>query len=121
MFVDSALQDALSGEGKLKKVNKIFLGADAILRKGVINKIGSELISIIAQKEKILVYVIADSWKYTKEKIPIENRKLNEIWNNAPKSVKIMNPAFEFVPKKYIKKIISELGTLNYSKFVRRV
>ena len=25
MFVDSALEDALSGEGKLKKVNKVFL------------------------------------------------------------------------------------------------
>src|SRR3989304_9383461 len=47
MFVDSALENALSGEGKLKKVNKVFLGADALLKEGIINKIGSELVARI--------------------------------------------------------------------------
>ena len=120
MFVDSALEDALSGEGKLKKVNKVFLGADALLKDGIINKIGSELVAKIAKDEKIPFYIIADSWKYSLKKVPIENRSLNEIWDKAPKNIRIKNPAFEFVPKKYIRRIISELGILSYDKFISK-
>ena len=108
MFVDSAIGVALSKEQETKKVTKVFLGADALTKKGVINKIGSEVIARIAFQEKIPVYVIADSWKYSSKKVPIENRKLNEVWDKAPKNIKIKNPAFEFVDKKYITKIITE-------------
>lgn len=121
MFVDSALENALAGEGKMKKVDKVFLGADALLKNGIINKIGSELVARIAKMEKIPFYIVADSWKFTPKNVPIENRKLNEVWDNAPKNVKIQNPAFEFVPKKYITKIISEPGTMNYEEFVRKM
>lgn len=115
MFIDSAMGIALSSS------NKIFLGADAITKKGVINKIGSGLIAQIAKDRKIPLYIIADSWKFTRENIPTEQRKLNEIWDKAPKNIKIKNPAFEFVPKGYIKAIISEFGTLDYSSFLKKV
>ena len=108
MFVDSALGVALSKEQGTKKVNKVFLGADALLKKGIINKIGSEVIARIARDEKIPVYVLADSWKFTKKKIPLENRKLNEVWGRVPPGIKLKNPAFEFVKKKYITQVITE-------------
>jgi len=120
-FIDSALGVALSKEQATRKVDKVFLGADALLKKGIINKIGSEVIAQVAKNQKIPVYIIADSWKFTKKNVPIEQRKLNEVWNNAPKNIKIKNPAFEFVPKKYIKAIISELGILSYDNFLRKV
>jgi ribose 1,5-bisphosphate isomerase len=120
MFIDSALNVAISGESG-KKVDKIFLGADAILKKGIINKIGSGLIARMAKENKVSIYIIADSWKYTSKKIPIEQRNLNEIWDRAPKNIKIKNPAFEFVPKKYIKAVISELGILSYDQFLKKV
>jgi len=121
MFVDSAIGVALSKEQKTRKPNLIFLGSDAILKKGIINKIGSETIAIIAKQNKIPVYIIADSWKFTLKKTPIENREINEVWDKAPKKIKIKNPAFEFVPKKYVKAIISELGILSYDEFLRKV
>jgi len=108
MFVDSAVDDVLSGKQGFKKPNLIFLGADALLKNGVVNKIGSELIAKIAKQNKIPVYVVADSWKFSKKKISLEQRNLNEVWDKAPKSIKIKNPAFEFVDKKYIKGIITE-------------
>jgi ribose 1,5-bisphosphate isomerase len=106
MFVDSASAIAIEKENKKDKVyaNKIFLGADALLNNGIINKVGSGLISEIAHNNKVPVYIIADSWKYSNKKIPIENRNLNEIWNHAPKDVKIKNPAFELIKKEYITK-----------------
>lgn len=122
MFVDSAAAIAIEKESKKDKVyaDKVFIGADALLPNGIINKIGSGLISELAHAHKVPVYIIADSWKYTKKKVSLENRKMNEIWNEAPKSIKIKNPAFEFVPKKYITCIISELGNFSYADFVKK-
>ncbi|MFA4953379.1 MAG: hypothetical protein WC584_04095 [Candidatus Pacearchaeota archaeon] len=121
MFVDSAVGVALSKEQGAKKVTKVFLGADALLKNGIINKVGSEVIARIAKEEKIPVYIIADSWKFTRQKIPLENRKLNEVWDKAPEGIKIKNPAFEFVDKKYIYGIVTELGLMMYKKFLKKV
>ncbi len=118
MFIDSAMKQAIDDS------DIVLLGADAILKKGVINKIGSGLIAETARDnigKKIPVYIVADSWKYTKKKIPIEQRKLNEVWDKAPRNIKIRNPAFEFVPRKYIKAIISEFGILSYEEFLKKV
>ena len=115
MFIDSALGVAL------KDAKIIFLGADALLKNGIINKIGSGIISKIEKQEKIPVYIVADSWKFAKNKIPIEQRSLNEVWDKAPKNIKIENPAFEFVDKKDISGIVSELGVMGYSDFVKKM
>lgn len=122
MFVDSAMGSVLSKgkESGLKKVSSVFIGADALLKNGIINKIGSELVAHLAKEEKIPVYIIADSWKFTNEKVPIEQRTLNEVWDRAPKNIKIKNPAFEFVPKKYIRAIVSELGVMKYDEFLKK-
>ena len=123
MFIDSAAAIAIEKENKRDKIyaNKVFLGADALLNNGIINKVGSGLISEIAYNHKVPVYIIADSWKFTKRKVPIEQRSLNEIWDRAPKNIKIKNPAFEFVQKKYIKAVVSEFGILKYDAFLKKV
>ena len=120
MFVDSALGIALSRGQNTKKPDYVFLGADAILKTGVINKVGSEVIAIIAREQKIPVYIIADSWKYTSH-VKLEERSFKEVWKKAPKNIKIKNPAFEFVNKKYIKAVVSELGILSLGKFVKKI
>ncbi|MBT4166291.1 hypothetical protein HOE04_04605 [archaeon] len=121
MFVDSALGVALEKRQGTKKATKVFLGADALTKKGIINKIGSKVIAQIAHQQKIPIYIIADSWKFTKDSVPIEQRPLNEVWDKAPKNIKIKNPAFEFLPKKYLTKIITEKGTMTYDKFLKKV
>ena len=122
MFTDSALATAMEKESKKDRefVTKVFIGADALLKQGIINKIGSRTISEFAKMNKIPVYVVADSWKFTEKKVPIEQRKLNEVWDKAPRNIKIKNPAFEFVPEKYITKIVSEFGVMKYGLFVKR-
>lgn len=121
MFVDSASAFAIEKQGKKDKVysDKIFLGADALLEKGIINKIGSFMIAELSYKHKIPLYIIADSWKYSPKELKLEERNFHEIWKKIPKNshIKIRNPAFEFVPKKYVTKIISELGVLSYDEF----
>lgn len=111
-FVDSAARVAI------KKSNIVLFGADAILKDGVINKIGSAMFAEIAYDNKIPIYIIADSWKFSPKNIKIEERDFHEIWKNAPRHIKIKNPAFEKIDKKYIKAIVSELGVLTFGRFV---
>lgn len=119
-FVDSAAMIALTKKQKTKKVDKFFLGADALLSEGIINKVGSGMFAKIAHENKIPLYIFADSWKYSNKKVKIEQRSFKEIWKKAPKKIKIKNPAFEFVSREYIKKIVSEFGVLDYSEFLKK-
>jgi len=115
MFVDAAIKEAAEGS------DIVFLGADAILKDGVVNKIGSNLIGEIIKNNKIPLYILSDSWKYSKKTIKIEERKSKEVWKNKPKGLKIENPAFEKIEKRYIKGIVSELGILTFDKFLKKV
>lgn len=122
MFVDSAIEIALTKEQdkeeKTKPVDIIMLGTDAITKKGVANKVGSGMIAEIAKLNHIPVYIISDSLKYTRKPIRLEQRNPNEVWKNN--NINIKNPAFEFINKKNITGIVSELGVLRYNEFLKR-
>lgn len=120
-FVDSAIDIALERKQGTRKASAVFLGADAILDDGVINKVGSGMIAELAHYNKVPVYIIADSWKFSHNYFKIEERKVNEVWNNAPKNIRIRNPAFEKINKKYITRIVSELGILKLPVFLRKI
>jgi len=113
-WVDAAMGSAIT------EADLILIGADAILKDGVINKVGSKAIAEISYLKKKPLYVVADSWKFFRGNLKIEERDFREVWENAPKRIKIKNPAFEKVDKKYIKGIISELGILKFDKFVMK-
>jgi translation initiation factor 2B subunit (eIF-2B alpha/beta/delta family) len=121
-FADSAFGVALLKSQGTKKASLVFLGADAILKNGdVINKIGSGVISEIAKFNKIPVYIVADSWKFSKNNLELEQRSYKEVWDNdVPKRVKVRNPAFEKIPSENIKAIISDLGILPPKRFIKK-
>ena len=120
-FVDSAIDIALERKQETRKVSLILLGADAILNDGVINKVGSGMIAELAFLHKIPVYIIADSWKYSSHHVKIEERDFHEVWKNVPKHIKVRNPAFEKIERKYISGIVSEFGILSFSEFLKKV
>ena len=74
----------------------------------------------IAYDKKKPVYIVADSWKYTKH-IKLEERDFHEVWKTSNKKIKIKNPAFEKIESRYIKAIISELGILRLDDFVKMI
>ncbi len=113
-FVDSGMHEAI------EQCAFILIGADAITSKGVINKIGTEALGDISYVHKKGLYVAADSWKFTRKKVYIEERDSEEVWKNPPKNVVVMNPSFEMIPKKYVKGIISEFGNLGYRRFLAK-
>lgn len=104
--------------GKDLMMDKIILGADAILPDGsVINKIGSFGIGSVAHQEKVPLYIATTLLKFhPKSWIKIERRSPKELWPNAPKDLKIINFAFDRIPSKYITGIICEAGVIKPSQ-----
>jgi len=114
-FIDAAAGTAL------EKTDIVFFGADAILKKGVINKIGSGMFSKIAKSNRTPIYILANSWKYFPKNIKIEQRDFDEVWKKAPKNIKVKNSSFELIKRKHITGIISEFGNLSYGQFLKKV
>jgi len=115
-YIDSGAEEAI------RNSDIVFLGSDMITPKGeVYNKIGSYMITELAKKHKIPVYIITNSWKYTKKDLKIEERPSKEIWDFEDRNLKIINPAFEAIPKENITAIVSELGILTPKDFIKKV
>lgn len=120
ILVDSAARLAL------KKCDIALYGCDAITTERVINKIGSEMFAIIADKYDVPVYICTNSWKFDPATVfgaeePIEKRNPKEIWTKPPRGVKIINPAFERIDPDLISGIISEFGVYKFDAFIEEV
>ena len=127
MVVDSSSDFLISRySGKNLMIDKVIIGADAILSDGsVINKIGSFGIALTAHEEKIPIYIAVSLLKfYPKNWIKIEKRPAKEIWMHAPKKLKIINFAFDRIPAEYITGIICEEGIIkpkNISNLTKKI
>jgi len=103
----------------MKEVDICIIGADAITSSGkIINKIGSLELALCAKEERVKFVVASTLLKYdvrTKHgyEEPIEFRDPEEIWYDAPKGIKILNPAFDVVDQIYIDYVITEGGIVN--------
>jgi len=108
--VDSA------GFALLEQADKFFTGCDAVLADGsVVNKIGTAQISLAAWRWNVPHYVCTSSHCFdplTHYGIPeeIEERPAEEVWEKAPKGVKVRNPAFDLTEAEYVQAIVTELG-----------
>lgn len=119
--VDSA------GRVSMKECDLYLFGADAITAEGnVINKIGTTMFAEFAELYQIPVYSCTNSWKFSPETLkgedePIEERDSAEVWKDAPKGVKVINPAFELTPADKISGIITELGVFKPETLVLEI
>jgi len=118
LIVDSAVAYTI----KNKKINKIFVGADRILKDGTTyNKIGTLQIALAAKEYGAEFYVVAPSstfdLEHEKKEIEVEIRDGKEITHIgnvriAPEGVNTFNPAFDETPPKFITAFITEKGII---------
>ncbi len=110
-YVDSAMMKAMKDD----RVDLCLIGLDAIFMDGsVANKIGSGLLALAADSMNIPLYACGHSLKLDRnslfaKSVEIEQRDPREIWDYP---VDVRNPAFELVPAKHIKGIVTDLGIL---------
>ncbi|MDY6775374.1 MAG: hypothetical protein SV253_04765 [Halobacteria archaeon] len=126
LYVDSGARLALEGVGE-DPADVMLIGADAVGSRGnVINKIGSRVFANVADSLDVPVYVLADSWKYlpdVEEEVErrLERRDPDEVWEEAPDGVDVVNYAFELVPNDVLEGIVTEIGVIEPGEFGERV
>ena len=92
----------------------ILMGADSIGDLGVVNKIGSAMISQAAVAAGVPVYVLADETKILPRGFPQvleDDRPSAEVWD-APAGIRVWNRYFEVMPMAYVTSIVIEGGVL---------
>jgi len=109
----------LAAEQALEECDLLLFGSDAYLKNGQVNKIGTSMLCQMAKNKKIPRYSCGISLKYT-SKIKFEFRNPDEVWHENIRQVTVKNPAFDFIKKDLISKVISEFGVSSYSQFIRK-
>jgi methylthioribose-1-phosphate isomerase len=103
-------------------VDKVIVGADRITRDAVINKVGTFMVAVLANVHDVPFYVAAPKSTFDLHHISadvvIEERKPEEVTyvasrRVAPEGVRVLNPAFDITPLKYVSAIICEDGIFN--------
>jgi methylthioribose-1-phosphate isomerase len=123
LVVDSAV-GYMMAKGE---VTKVLVGADRIAANGdAANKIGTYTIAVLAKEHHVPFYVVAPTTSIdmntpTGEKIPIEYRAPQEVQfiqgkRISPKGVKVLNPAFDVTPARFITAIVTERGVAKSNK-----
>jgi len=110
-------------------INKVIVGSDRIVQDGVVNKIGTYSVAVLAHEHDIPFYVAAPKSTFDlahkSADVIIEERKPEEVTHIgsqqiAPEGVNVFNPAFDITPLKYVTAIICETQVYynkDFSKF----
>lgn len=102
-------------EGRIGKIDAVFIGADLLTKKGFVNKVGSLAVTAAAKRRHIPVYVLSTLLKYspgTFSQEMIETRSQEEIWADAPVNLQFYAPAFDYVPFLSNVHVVSETGVI---------
>ncbi|MFH0712168.1 MAG: hypothetical protein V1889_03575 [archaeon] len=110
----------LAAEQSLKKCDLFLFGADAITKKYLANKIGTNTLVKLAKLHNIPRYTCAVSQKFTR-KIKIEKRSSKEVWDKRNKKIQVINPAFDKTKLKNLTGVISEFGILTPKQFIKKI
>jgi ribose 1,5-bisphosphate isomerase len=128
LVVDSSAASIIVGLADPKvKINKVIIGCDSISRDGsCVNKVGSYAIALAAKQKNIPVYIATQTLKMNEDAknlkmIKIEEREAREVWDKAPKGLKIFNPAFDRIPSELITGFITEFGVIEPKKMFEKV
>lgn len=109
-------------------IDKVIVGADRIVRDAVVNKIGTYSIAVLAHEHKVPFYVAAPmstfDLEHTAEDVVIEERNPEEVTHFGsvkivPKGTKVLNPAFDITPMRYVTAIVCDKGVLVPEDVVR--
>lgn len=101
-------------------VNAVIVGADRVTENFVTNKVGTYMVALAAQANKIPFYVAAPTSTFNLMRRPegkIEEREAKEVTHIegkcvVPKGVKVFNPSFDLTPINLVKAFITEKGVL---------
>ena len=90
-----------------------LVGADSIGDLGIVNKIGTRAVALLARRAGVPIYAIADTTKLLPTGWPQElddDRATDEVWPDAPAGVAVWNRYFETTPLAWFDGVVTEDG-----------
>ena len=101
----------------MENVTCVLFGADRVTPLALVNKIGTRLIALAAEEQRVPAYAVADSSKFFSPPDPrvfVETgRTPDELWPNAPAGSLVLNRYFEETYLHHFTAIITEEGVLS--------
>lgn len=103
----------------MENIDFVFLGAEGVVESGgIVNKIGTYTMSVCAREMKKPVYVLAESFKFTRL-YPLNQRDLPNDYKYPRKTLDNdltkTHPLVDYTPPAYITLIFTDLGILTPS------
>lgn len=106
--VDAAAYEALA------QADAVWIGADALAVAGVVNKIGSAGLAVLAGQRGVPVRVLAGRDKVWPAALspapPVADRDPAEVWAGAPPGVNVVNRYFDLTPWWAVSAVVMEDG-----------
>jgi translation initiation factor 2B subunit (eIF-2B alpha/beta/delta family) len=99
----------------LSQATQLWIGADAVTERGVINKVGSFATALAAREHSVPTYALAERRKFLPASTPalrIVEMPTEEVWEAPPPLVEPRNVYFELVPLMLMRGIVVEDGVL---------
>jgi methylthioribose-1-phosphate isomerase len=118
LIVDGAAGYAM----KTGMANAVIVGADRVTKKLVANKVGTYMIALAAQANRVPFFVAAPTSTFDlrpgHEDVEIEERSAREVTHIGekripPKGVDVFNPAFDITPVELVTGFITEKGVIS--------
>lgn len=102
----------------LPTIDFVLVGADALRKEGVVNKIGTLLLAMATNEFNKPLYVCASTMKLDlRKKLVIEMRNPKEVYKGL-RGVDVLDPIFDVTPWKYVSGVITEKGILKPKEII---
>jgi translation initiation factor 2B subunit (eIF-2B alpha/beta/delta family) len=105
LVVDAALPLVLA------QATALWIGADAVTDRGVVNKVGSFAAALAAREHSVPVYALADRRRFlpaTTPALKIVEMPPDEVWESPAEGVQPRNVYFELVPMPLLRGVVVE-------------
>jgi translation initiation factor 2B subunit (eIF-2B alpha/beta/delta family) len=103
----------------ISQAAQVWIGADAVTDRGVLNKIGSYAMALAAREHSVPVYAVAGRRKFLPANtgaLKIAEMPPEEVWSDPAKGVQPRNVYFELVPLELIRGVVVEDAVLGPSE-----
>src|SRR5262245_55705241 len=99
----------------LPRAAAFFLGADAVLPKTFVNKVGTYALLLVARELNVPAYALAQRAKFLPSGggiFELGERDPEQVWRDAPLGISVRNLTFEESPLELLRGVITESGVL---------
>jgi len=108
----------------MSKIDLVIVGADSVSAGGLVNKIGTYGLALAAAAQGVPFYALSGTEKFLPADYPhmeIELKNSQELWEDHPPTVTVLNYYFDVTPLEYVSGLVTENGLLGHADVERMV